>query len=282
MNESALRVGYWGLGFLLCVGCVQMSSTGQPDSRVPSGYKAPDATDVSECVAVLGTRSSRMSLDSSGIRLVSWNTRKGRGLDWRQSTQPWMGGVDLVLLQEAAFRNASDLPVDGYFSFAPGFATRTHTTGVMTVSAVAPLASCHLTVREPWLGTPKAIAVTEYGLSETADTLLVVNVHAINFAFGLAAFEQQVRSVFEVMRNHQGPVILSGDFNTWRRARAQLLDDWTVCHGLTATEYSVDHRVKVFGQHLDQVYVRGLTVATSTTRVTPSSDHNPMIVTLTL
>jgi endonuclease/exonuclease/phosphatase (EEP) superfamily protein YafD len=40
--------------------------------------------------------------------------------------------------------------------------------------------------------------------------------------------------------------------------------------------------VRIFGQHLDQIYVRALTVVESSTEAETSSDHNPMYVTLQL
>ena len=69
-------------------------------------------------------------------------------------------------------------------SFAQGYQRDQLSTGVMTASRIAPLAQCSLTHYEPWLKSPKATSITEYALQGTDNTLLVVNVHLINFTFG--------------------------------------------------------------------------------------------------
>ena len=71
----------------------------------------------------------------------------------------------------------------------------------------------------------KATSITEYALSATEQTLVVVNIHAVNFSMGTGAYRQQFEQVREVLRDHDGPIILSGDFNTWRRKREQVVED---------------------------------------------------------
>jgi endonuclease/exonuclease/phosphatase family metal-dependent hydrolase len=242
------------------------------------------ADDVSYCREVLGKQRvpNYDRLDSGAIRLVNWNVRKGSTPEWWDDLEPMLQANHLALFQEAAFNermldSGGDRP---FFSFAPGFATGRATTGVVTFSRIAPLAHCNLSVREPWLGTPKATGITEFGLSGSETTLVVVNIHAINFAIGLADFEAQLAGVFDAVGDHRGPLIVSGDFNTWRRGRTQALTRWTESFGLRAVEYRTDHRVRKFGQHLDQIYVRALTVVESSTEAETSSDHNPMYVTL--
>ena len=85
----------------------------------------------------------------------------------------------------------------------------------MTLSTSNPSLHCNLTAWEPWLGTPKATSITEYPLQDRDDRLLTINLHAVNFTLGLENFQQQFGALADVLSQHQGPVILAGDLNTW-------------------------------------------------------------------
>ena len=52
--------------------------------------------------------------------------------------------------------------------------------------------------------------------------------------------------------------------------------------GLQSVTFSPDHRKTFLGNPLDHVFVRGLRVTDSYTEQVNSSDHNPLILTLTL
>lgn len=276
-----------GIVAALCLAGCALQPSSSFSARIPQTHPpASLADDVTRCRDVLGKHHApeHGSLDSTAIRLVNWNVQKGSTPQWWADLEPMLQANHLALLQEAAFsERLADAGGDRmFFSFAPGFATRRATTGVVTFSRIAPLAHCNLSVREPWLGTPKATGITEFGLSGSDTTLVVVNIHAVNFAFGLAAFQAQLTSVSDAVQGHRGPMIISGDFNTWRRGRTLALTRWAESLGLSAVEYRRDHRVRIFGQHLDQIYVRALTVVASSTEAETSSDHNPMYVTLQL
>ena len=223
-------------------------------------------------------------LNSSEIRLVNWNIQKGGDPDWTTDLESLMGEPDLMVFQEAAVES-SDWETVGnehYRSFAPGFRTLRSMNGVMTLSAAEPLAQCNLVSREPWLGSQKATVITEYGLTDTDRTLLVVNIHAINFTFGTRDFEEQIRRALEAVSDHEGPILLSGDFNTWHMGRMEKLQKMLDPRGFVALEYDVDHRKRAFGQALDHIYVRGLQPIEATTSLVATSDHNPMSVRLRL
>jgi endonuclease/exonuclease/phosphatase (EEP) superfamily protein YafD len=108
--------------------------------------------------------------------------------------------------------------------------------------------------------------------------MLVVNIHAINFTFGIVAFGEQLERIRPLLAAHPGPMILSGDFNTWRRRRSDILDAFANDFNLTPVEFDDDHRKMFFGQPLDHIYVRGLRIGESDTRQLNSSDHNPLLV----
>ena len=243
-------------------------------------------TEPESCAAQLGSsrRSQHDELDSSDIRMVNWNINRGSDPKWTADLATMTGEPDLMIFQEASLNtNAWGVVAsDQYRSFAPGYRTKRSVTGVMTVSAAQPLTQCNLVSLEPWLRSRKATLITEYGLTGTDQTLLVVNTHAVNFTFGVRVFQEQIRQLQSVMSEHPGPILLSGDFNTWRGRRSKILHEMAESLGLAMLDYDEDHRKRAFGQPLDHIYVRGLQVIDATTRRVGSSDHNPMSVRLRL
>ena len=194
------------------------------------------AEDAKSCERLLSepVMARASALDSANIRLLSWNTQKGGNDNWEEEFAGISGDRNLVLLQEAVpehFSAGHYSPVP-YGSFAPGFAGPAGITGVLTLSAARPLTQCHLESREPWLRTVKATSVTEFALSDSAATLAVINVHAINFSIGVKAFSQQLEQISDVLRAHDGPVIVSGDFNTWSQDRLETVQRMAQVAGL--------------------------------------------------
>jgi len=224
------------------------------------------------------------TLDSASIRVVNWNIQKRKNTAWVGDLDGVGASPDLLILQEASPQTAAWRAIaPGHFaSFAEGFGPDWSPSGVMTVSAVRPLAECELVAHEPWFGTRKATLVTEYGLTNSDATLLVVNIHGINFTFGVGDLANQFAQARAIIAAHDGPVLFSGDFNTWRGERLQVLEDMLRPLGLTELAYDVDYRKRFFGQTLDHMYVRGLDTQGATTLQSTASDHNPMAAQLRL
>lgn len=217
-------------------------------------------------------------LNASSINFLCWNIKKGLKPNWREDLLGLANGKDLVIIQEAILHSdLTDVFGDSsHCSFSKGYETKKRTTGVMTVSKYEPVKRRHLTSWEPWLATPKCTNITEYALTNTKERLVVVNIHAINFTFGVKQFRKQIDKIRQVLAGHKGPVILSGDFNTWRKKRMKILDALAIEHGLDALTFQVDHRKTVFGQSLDHIYVRELIAESTGTHHVRSSDHNPL------
>ena len=238
------------------------------------------STDVEACLERLAVTpaSSGGELNAANIKIFNWNVHKTRAVKWRDDLQAFAAGADLVLFQEASLREETIAEMDSsrHWSFAPGYRKRGEVTGVMTLSGVKPLTQCSFVHSEPWLRTPKATGVTQYGLTGTDQTLVVVNVHAVNFTFGLAAYRDQFEQIRALLQRHDGPVIISGDLNTWRRKRLDVIEEMAASLGLRELEFETDHRVSVFGNKLDHIYVRGLRSLAADTTVVQTSDHNPM------
>ena len=239
------------------------------------------AHDVDECRERLSDDSQieTSELDPSNINLLSWNIKKGQISQWQDDLLHFADGKHLVLIQEAVLgpELTESFSEAWHWSFGKGYHTPNFVTGVITFSNSEPLTHCNLNNFEPWLGTPKATNVTEYGLLGTDDTLAVVNIHAINFSIGIKEFKQQIDQVREILTAHDGPVILSGDFNTWRKRRLEIVESLAFDLDLEAMSFQEDHRKTAFGFRLDHLYVRGLKVKNTETRLVKSSDHNPLI-----
>ena len=283
-RRAALRVLPLVLAALSVPGCagLPVSTTGVAPVE-PLHALAHDA-DSCEIGPKQTGRAALPSIDPSAIELLNWNIEKGGHEDWGLDLYEYGNRATVLTLQEAPLVNPgwADHVVESFHAFAPGFETRRTPTGVMTVSTAVPLVQCNFEAREPWLRTPKATLVTEYALTGRSETLLVVNIHVVNFTLGLGAFEQQLDTASAILSRHDGPVIFAGDFNTWRQARLDHLRALVDSHGLAAVQFAEDERKRIFGKPLDHVYVRGLDVVAADTLNTATSDHNPMRVWLSI
>ncbi|NNM00456.1 MAG: endonuclease/exonuclease/phosphatase family protein [Gammaproteobacteria bacterium] len=224
------------------------------------------------------------ALDGSAIRILSWNVKKGQDTDWARDLEALAGNKDLILIQEATrAMGQGRLPEHtGFWSFAEGYRTRRMVSGVATASRAQPLSRCRLTATEPWLRSPKATMITEFALRDTRRTLLVVNTHMVNFSVGNGAFGAQLRAIEAVLEAHPGPAVLSGDFNTWRAARRELLSELAGRLRMQPVRFETDYRSRFFGAAVDHVYVSGLKIVDAQTHRVGSSDHNPLTVTVSL
>lgn len=237
------------------------------------------STEVGVCRDMLAVDSaSGAELDASNISLFNWNVHKTRERRWREDFDTFANNADLVLFQEASLREETIAEIDSsrHWSFAPGYRKWGEVTGVMTLSGIKPQTQCSFVHSEPWLRTPKATSVTQYGLTDTDQTLVVINVHAVNFSFGTGAYEKQFEQIRQVLENHDGPIILSGDLNTWRARRVEIIDELATSLELTAVAFENDNRVQFFGNTLDHIYIRGLHALDANTEIVDTSDHNPM------
>jgi endonuclease/exonuclease/phosphatase (EEP) superfamily protein YafD len=82
-----------------------------------------------------------------------------------------------------------------------------------------------------------------------------------------------------VIKHHQGPMIITGDFNTWNQDRIDIVSEMSSLLKMSAVEYEDDRRLTVFRNPVDHVYFRGLEILNANTESVESSDHNPMLVT---
>jgi endonuclease/exonuclease/phosphatase (EEP) superfamily protein YafD len=128
-------------------------------------------------------------------------------------------------------------------------------------------------IRVPKIG----LAVT-YPLAGLQARLLVVNIHMVNFTITTQAMQHQLEALQDIIRNHQGPVVVAGDFNTWNSKRETLVLQKMADLGLQAVTFAPDNRVEFFNRKVDNVFYRGLQVKKSLSHQVSSSDHNPLEV----
>ncbi|WJV52904.1 endonuclease/exonuclease/phosphatase family protein [Pectobacteriaceae bacterium CE90] len=214
------------------------------------------------------------------LRVMVWNIFKQQRMDWLSVLQGFGSNTQLMLLQEAQstpelirFATTNYLSADQ----VPAFALPQYPSGVMTLSAVQPMYCCPLREREPLLRLSKSALVTVYSL-HGGYKLMVVNIHAINFSFGVEIYSKQLEAIGDQLGCHNGPVIMAGDFNTWSQPRMNALYRFATRMGLMEVCFSDDYRRRSFGRPLDFVFYRDLDVAASSVLVTKASDHNPLLV----
>ena len=214
--------------------------------------------------------------------VLNWNVEKAKHPGLVTEFAAYAERSDLIFLQEAVpLKKAETVIAQSlYEAFVRGYVQNEIDTGVLTLARTAHLVHCQLLATEPWLRTPKATSVTLYPLAGSDASLLTINLHAVNFSFGVKEYRFQLEAAAELMRAHRGPVIFGGDLNTWSNRRQATLDAVTEELGLTAVPFSPDHRTSRFGRPLDHLYVRDLAWQSSETVQVETSDHNPLIVTL--
>lgn len=281
-----------GLLFLIIVsitGCAAMVTV--PDSHeMVSNYRNNfDSGQQKPCQFNLASNDSEFNdvnaLDPGSIRLLNWNVYKGVREGWIKDFAQLSRYSDIVALQEAQLHEIFQSGLVNsnlHWDLTTAFRFNDAATGVLLASSVKPVAICALHAEEPIINIPKSAMVTEYRIKGTGHTLMVSNIHMINFSFGTEEYKKQITQLKNILIKHKGPMIVTGDFNTWNDQRMSILAEIAVELGLSAVKYADDYRMTFFGNPLDHVYYRGLTAMESSTQQVESSDHNPMIVTFKL
>lgn len=218
----------------------------------------------------------------SHFEMVVWNIQKAGNSEMPVDFARLAKNATLALFQEAI-----DTPswVDRLLEAKPGFGWNLaqtfrsdwlgYSTGVATGAAVAPLylRAALSQVHEPVSMTPKSILITQYALVDRPETLLVANVHAINFR-EQGAFETHINQLVEMVRAHRGPMIVAGDFNTWIASRQDFLTSSLSALGLTEVPLS-----RTGFLVLDHVFIRGLSARETESHFdVQTSDHYPITV----
>lgn len=213
------------------------------------------------------------------LDVVTWNIYKQQRPNWKKALNELVKDKKLILLQEAQMSPELVLLAASHQLIAdqvPALPFSPHPSGVMTLATAHPIYCCPLREKEPLLRLAKSALITAYPLPN-GKHLLVVNVHAINFSFGVDIYTKQLNKLGHHIVRHVGPVILAGDFNAWSRQRVNALKRFIRRVGLKEINYDNDQRTKAFGRPLDYMFYKGLKVIDSYVTSTDASDHNPIM-----
>jgi endonuclease/exonuclease/phosphatase family metal-dependent hydrolase len=219
-------------------------------------------------------------LDNS-FSLVVWNVHKGK------DDQAWVDDMirlapngDVFLLQEAMddkhMKNVFGKDLDMYeWFFAKSFSYTKNlvSSGVASGATAKALgAMFHRTSDvEPIVGTPKTTLTTFYKLLNGKE-IAVLNIHGLNKTSN-RAFYRQLEETLAFIKNHEGPVVYAGDFNTNNKDKFAELEKRMAAYGLKRITYSTDTRK----HKLDWIYYRGCDVIESEILYNyESSDHTPL------
>ena len=214
-------------------------------------------------------------LASSRFHLITWNMHKGQDKGWQEDLARLSKQADFVLLQEAT--QHQNLNTFSTALFVSSFSFKDLLSGVKTFTQTQPEWYCGGGVAEPLIQIPKVASVMSFPL-EKGNSLLLINVHLINFEWGISAYQTQLEQLFSFIENHQGPIIMAGDFNAWNETRLNLVNNLMQKYGLDSVTLSQDERVRFLGYPLDYIFKRGVKVARATSEVVTSSDHNPLLM----
>jgi len=175
-------------------------------------------------------RANGNELNPNEIDILVWNTYKSQNPSWQDDYNFLLKGRELAILQEAflrpvvvdTFSNQDDYKYLMATSFI--YTKSNIPTGTATGSSVNPKNFYFKKTRDvEILGlTPKATLFTEYALSGRTDTLLVINIHALN-SVPAFIFKRHLDDAIVEIKKHRGPVVYAGDFNTWSWLKTKVL-----------------------------------------------------------
>ena len=214
-------------------------------------------------------------LAASRFHLITWNVHKGQDTGWQEDLERLSKQADFVLLQEAT--QHQNLSIFSTALFVSSFSFNELLSGVKTFTQTQPEWYCGGGVAEPIIQIPKVASVMNLPL-EKGNSLLLINVHLINFEWEISAYQAQLEQLFSFVENHQGPIIMAGDFNAWNEDRLNLVNNLIQKYGLDSVALSQDERVRFLGYPLDYIFMRGVKVVSATSEVVTSSDHNPLLM----
>ncbi len=220
------------------------------------------------------------------IRVAVWNLCKGvGGILFEHDYRSLCHRSDLILTQEALMsqRSMRTFAERGFQTIhAASYKRRDGLRdGVMTVSRVPAHEDCRRAIckyPEPFLKAPKAALIKTYPIKGTDKRLLVINIHATLVRFISAAVEE-MEHLLSHLPQHDGPIILAGDFNTFTAGYLRAVKSVLAKIGLDYVPIPEDPRPLT--QALDQVFVRGVDVTNARIDTTiRNSDHFPIMLDL--
>ncbi len=217
------------------------------------------------------------------FRLIAWNCHKVNFEAYHH--QPIEKLLNIPAPQMLSLQEATLIPEQPHFFqlpyvMTPNIQTAKNLYGVLTASShyFYPLRQQLTQSRELGFLTYKASLITLHPLAN-GEVLTHLNIHAINFVPHLL-FKREIEAIWTLLKQLTGPMILSGDFNTWNKKRVATLFHMIDALKLKQVIYPDERPIKTLNrQPLDYIFYRGLTVHAAQAMQVPNiSDHNPLIV----
>jgi endonuclease/exonuclease/phosphatase (EEP) superfamily protein YafD len=140
----------------------------------------------------------------------------------------------------------------------------------------------HTVNMEPLTATPKATVYAKFPVEGSEKELLVISIHGINFA-NFEAYNRHLMQVKGYIVDHDGPVVLAGDFNTRTKGRYRELQAFARKLNLTEVKLiNGNLRMVAVGtkNFLDYAFIKGLKAQHAEVVPSKGSDHKPLILNL--
>lgn len=219
--------------------------------------------------------------NNSQLNIVVWNIYKQSEAGWQEALEMYTKNTSLALLQEVSMNEdfiAYSNNSNWFSSHVDAFSVFGSSTGVLTLSTSSPSLACAHIEFEPWLQLPKSGIYSTFRLSDGRE-LVVVNLHSVNFTYGVEEYEKQINKLVDALKKHQGPIIFAGDLNAWSLERIASIEKTITQLGLIEVKFEPDNRKQfINGLALDYVFYRELKLIDSESPITDASDHNPLLV----
>ena len=237
---------------------------------------------VDRCPSAVPTLQQPKTNQPYTFSVASWNIYKFKLVQSLPEVKKLTQQYDFVLLQEdISHKNVTDMLNDAGLNWqqSVAFEFEDQDAGVMTASKLPSLYTCAYRSAEPAVRIPKSVLVSVFPLPGSNYPLLMINLHGLNFELGIAAYQKQLKSAFTMAKKYPGPVVFSGDFNSWGDKRAAYLQQSAQLAGLKEAIPQPDVRIVVLNQPIDHLYFKGLTLKESRSIRSSASDHNPIFAT---
>ncbi|MGZ3787619.1 MAG: endonuclease/exonuclease/phosphatase family protein [Bacteriovorax sp.] len=224
-------------------------------------YAAPYAHPIPDKDVLLsfGTASKR-SLPQR-MNILVWNLHKGSNDTFPTDFVELAHEKDLVVAQEMQLDNPMKtvfkaFPLN-YYATATSFyiGSELYRTGVATSGPVLPTDTRYVRTQtlEPVLNSPKVTLITRYPLNSSTKELTIVNIHGINFVDGIS-YKKEIDRIYEQIKDVPGPLIFTGDFNSWSDDRDASLNEMTKKLKLHEANFIPDNRIRFNKHPLDHFF----------------------------
>ncbi|MCC6138019.1 MAG: endonuclease/exonuclease/phosphatase family protein [Bdellovibrionaceae bacterium] len=244
-----------------------------------SDYDVPRTDDL---LQEWGSSQKSQLLVQETYRFMTWNIYKGGMSGLYEDYSHFVETMDFVATQEFLLNSEQEQLIQNTPSYhwvlAKSFQDSGEWTGVATVSKWQAKQSIPVKSpgAEPFAGTPKMSLISLYPIEDGRE-LMVVNVHGLNFNLSHGDFKDQVDDLINRVKNHVGPMIMAGDFNTWADTRRTYLIKKTESIGLERAD--LENEMGIMNATLDHIFYREISVTSAAVLSDiQTSDHLPMTI----